>query len=402
MSHYCRNYYEVLGTSMEYIKYLEENEGILIADNFLKKRTKECIYGIRQERNLLDFKNRLLQDSKNRILLDNQAISSKTYRELNQQELAIVEAYNHLGSKELRDIHNRELEARNEEIEKRLSKYKTRTAFDVLGIPEETLDRLRFHKEKEMDTVIEGMKEQLLEFCNKELEKADFKKKIQLEAKKESIEEAYQLVMPQEKRMEYYKEVQKQKEKLDEMMKEEVRQFEIEEKYSHTSEFNPKLIEEDAGLGSKLVERNTIEEEKHTYGNLEFNKIARIEFYNWAGHKFFVDEYQIIKRENGQEKIRTMRTNLEEKKLEINGETGQPNDPEYYDCVMNLLFSDDIIDASQYNAGYGGMLVKNEKGDYHVSLENEKLTSAEQEILAACMILEKRKEMMKSMRGENR
>ena len=100
----------------------------------------------------------------------------------------------------------------------------------------------------------------------------------------------------------------------------------------------------------------------------------------------YISEYEVSRIVNGKERVDKIYANLNLQQLSVDQETGEPLDPNYYNCVVNDLLSEGVLRGSKYNKGYVGGVEKNENGQYQIILKNKELDSNEKENLAAVMI----------------
>ena len=113
----------------------------------------------------------------------------------------------------------------------------------------------------------------------------------------------------------------------------------------------------------------------------------------------YISEYEVSRIVNGKEKVDTIYANLDLTKLSIDKETGEPSNPEYYNCIVNELLSEVVINGSKYNKGYLGGVEKDENGQYKIGLVKDELYNSEKEELAA-VILYKQQENQNNVKKE--
>ena len=88
--------------------------------------------------------------------------------------------------------------------------------------------------------------------------------------------------------------------------------------------------------------------------------------------------------------------------MSFDEETGKPDNPEYYDCVVNELLSEDSIEGSKYNGGYIGNVERAKDGKYTSTLDRKELNAEEQEMLTAVMLLKDREDIISKKSRKNR
>lgn len=265
--------------------------------------------------------------------------------------------------------------------------YIKRTPYNVLNILEENIN---FYSEKEKDTIIKDKKEKLLNAALEMLEtESNFRKKQKIELYIQELNESYKLIKNEEGRREYKKQLTAKEEK---------------NIHSHILEYNSKLIDnirdsENNKLPQKAIKRAEVEKtekillENNEGRNIELTQIATIAFRNWTGvNTSYINEYEVRRKVDGKEKIDKIYTDLETQYLKKSKKTRMPSNLEYYDFVVNKLLSEKSIRDSKYNAGYIGLIGKKEDKSYFLTLEQEKLSQKEQEILTAIMIENQKQE----------
>lgn len=378
------DYYKVIGTSIQAIKHkrlISTEEEI---DNFIKEKYEYMIRRINNKREIF-----------------------KESEEFGQQIEQIMNAYQHIKTQNLRDLYERKIE--EEEQGKKSSKTRKKTIYDVLGINKESMN---FREDEENDKIIKQRRDIIVAELLKDLEKLykklevtqDFKEKEKIKTKigiikqnLEIIEKNYEKIKTKESREEY-----------DAQLQDKFRKEKNKEKYSHALECNMSLIAtRPDSVYKSLEDKIVIKKEKNSdddtstqelcYINgknqeIKIKQIATILFRNWMGMNSNIDEFEIKRLIDGQERVDIVYTNLNIAELSIDKKTGQPINPSYYDCVMNQLLSEDILDISKYNGGYIGMVAQDRDGSYYMTIEEKKLSSGEQEKLTAIMILEKKRE----------
>lgn len=379
--------YEMIGTSREAIVYRSKNATLNEVDEFIKEKYE-------RERKRLERKIELATTQKDRENYE---------KELNKTR----KAFEKINSPILRDIYNRELEdTKRQEIEKKERLPRKKTAYLILGTTRESMERRNednnniFLKRKR-----DEFKQQYLDMlsgCKNNVEEAIIRGKM------DEIDAAYESVKNAEKREKYNKQLDREQE--EEIQK--IRKLKIERQYSHKADYNPSLIataikKENQSL-EKMIIRKAIQGEEHFYVDeanrqLSVKQTGKIIFKTSAGYISDINEYKVKRGINGQEKIDTIYTNLNTIELSRNPKTKEIYNPDYYDCVVNELLSEDVIEGSRYNNGYIGEVKKDSEGKYYITLANEKLEPSERESLAAVMTLKKsEKENQIQHKGEEK
>lgn len=394
------NYYKIIGTSKEAVYYIAldgkkhtEDE----IDIFIKEKYEDKIKSLERKMSL--------------------ATSQERREKLKEELKKTAEAYKKINSSILRHIHNRELEEQeeqrnsifnfqessqncNKKIEDNENKIianliiRKKTAYDILNTTKETM---QLRNDGQNDIVLRQKKNLLTDRYLKMLtncKKFSDKEKIELEIQK--INEAYELIKNSQKREKYNEQLNKEYEER----KETIRKLKIEKQYSHKAEYNPGLIYSkkesgDKSLENKMVIRKDIEAKEHFYMDelnrkLRVKQTGKIILKNWQGCISSVNEYQVIRKIDGQEKLDTIYTNLNIANLSFDKNANKIYNPDYYNCVVNKLLSEDVIDGSKYNYGYIGEVEMDTDGNYYITLENEKLKPDEQLDLSAVITLKER------------
>lgn len=390
-----RDYYEIIGTTRDAIEWdilHKKSRTIEEQDKFVKEKYEHAIklLKIRKQMNT----------------------SPERLQELNEQEKEIIFAYNQVKSPILRDLYNRkldEIEKKKEEKQTNIGVPRKRSAYDILNT---TRRALELRTDGQNDLLLEQKRNQLLDrYSNMLIPDTSFSDKKKIELAIAEIKENYELIKTPEKRKKY-------NEQLDKEEQEEIRKIkeqEIKNKYSHASEYDSNLIDTEKdkkgkSLRRKMVAKRDIQSSEtfsfqdKTNRGLKIRKTAEIIFRNCTGtYNSYINEYEIIRLLNGEEKKDIVYTNLSIIDLSIDKETGKPLNPDYYDCVVNRLLSEDVIAGSKYNDGYIGMVEKNKKDKYNITLEEKKLNPTEQEMLTAVMIINEERESKKQERkGESK
>ena len=383
------DYYKILGTSREAIYYKGLNKGRRTnkeIDEFIEEKYKHSL--------------KWMEERKSRM-------TSKPEIEAVEQQIELLTfAYNQVRSAILREMYHQQLDKEKQVDKRNKVGMKKETAYDVLNTTEEAVQR---RTEKENDQFLRERRDQLHDYYKTMLDdSSNYSDRSKIELMMQKIMESYQKVMTAEKRKIYQQQLQQERQEEENQ----IRKQEIKEKYSHTAEFNPSLIAKAENLiEARMVVRQKTKEqaEEHVYTNKENQKIkvkqtGNILFKNTFGAQLQVSEYEITRKIEEQEKKDSIYTDsLVFPELSQDKKTGKPINPKYYDCVINQLLSEEMIEGAKYNGGYIGEITQDEQGNYFTTLGERKLKPREQEILAAIMILqnEKQKENQ-SLEGETR
>lgn len=274
-----------------------------------------------------------------------------------------------------------------------MGNFRKQSAYEILDTLKETSER---YTDEENDQRIRKRRDKLKKRYEEELKTTtDFKKKAKIELKLQQIEEAYNMINTAAKREEYAKQ------QIDEALTEETRQ-----KYSHVSEYKPDLINTKKGTKDKMLKKEEKPSKEYSCPDeenrqLTIKRTARINFQNWTGMGgLFIDEYEIRRIIDGEERVDIVYTHLSLPSLKIQEETGKPINDDYYNCVVNELLSEEMIKGSKYNSGYIGQIEQDEEGNYYTTLGKGKLNPREEEMLSAVMIMKQRQANIVEERGE--
>lgn len=282
-----------------------------------------------------------------------------------------------LKTEELREIYKNQLD------KQKLKKSRTikfETAYDFFGISEERL--YSFHPIK-ADEILRKEYQKRMEIYEKALldKSLSFSKRKKIEALQLLCKNNYELIATHEKRSRYSK-------YLDNV--------ELEEKYSKVSQFSPDLIYADnSGEYYIYVSKEEKNEEIVLENNKSIKKVATLLYKNSTGVlNSYINQYEVKRNIDNQEKLDYIYTDLDFQQLDIDENTGMPINPEYYNCVVNELLSEEMIKGSKLNSGYIGLVekddsVSDEEKKYHTTLIEKELHPTEQEYLSAVMIYEK-------------
>lgn len=412
-----KNYYEMLGIDENIINYILVEENGIYDIKTIKRRGVDSKNQI-IKRAYNDKKTTLENEfnTKIGILKQGEINNSKNPKKLKQIKEKIQEftkkfeesvkelsiAYETIRDEGLRKIYNDELLRKNKNRERPLI---DETAYEFFNISERDL-KLRTDMEnnlfikKEFDKKIENYESTLKE------ESPTFKKKQEIETLILKAKEFYELIATEEKRETYNKSLDEKEENANKN----IHRKKIETIYSKKKQYDRNLIqtiEKGKLLGEKLVVRKkaeksayiVLENEQEGYDIL-IRRTAEIAFKNATNVNSYVNEYEIIKKLEGEDKVDIIYTMLSLPELGIDKDTDKPVNPRYYECVVNKLLSEDTIEGSKHNGGYIGMIEKTEDGDYDITLDKEELNQIEQENLTAVMIMKEREEKSKESKRE--
>lgn len=274
-----------------------------------------------------------------------------------------------------------------------------RTPYSILNIMPENL--LPLSNEKR-DEIVKEKKEELLKYYQEKLkESEDIIEKSRIIIEIYEIKEAYEQIETEEKREEYKKYKEKNRQQF--------RKQEIEARYSHMKEYCPKIIRDSQVVDNELFQNKLIEktiepsrvyaaDEEQENRNLRFRRTAVIGFFDISREMGRVYEYEVKRTIDGKEKLDTVYTGISIENLMKEKRDGNNFDQNLYECIINELFSEEMIEASKYNEGYIGGIEKDEEGKYYTTLGKDRLSIKERKMLTA-VILQKQKEKEEE-RGE--
>lgn len=283
-----------------------------------------------------------------------------------------------LKTQELRNIYKNELDMQNIKKSRILS---FETAYDFFGISEERINS--FHLIKADEMLREEYKKRMETYEKALLDKTiSFSKRKKIEALQMLCRQNYELISNSENRTKY-------SEYLD--------NEELKEKYSKVSQFRPELIFSDSSSKYYVYSEKAKESEKLLLNcNMSIKKVSTLLFKNSTGvMDSYINQYEVRRNVGDNEIIDYIYSDLDFKQLDIDENIGIPTNPKYYECVVNELLSDEMINASKFNSGYIGLVesIKDDKEEtkYRTTLQDKDLHPTEQEYLAAVMIYENEK-----------
>lgn len=364
-------FYKMIGTSEMAVDY----------DINRKKRTnKEKLEFIKEK---YECQIRIIENKKDIARYKN---DEQKLEELNSQMEAINFAYEQLKSF---------IETKQQDD--MAKDYRKKTPFEILNLFE---DSMQFRTDDENDKMIKDRVENLLMLYEQQMKSTnDFKIKLKIRTKILETKSAYEMLKTSERRKEYANREEKSKKEKN-----------VEERYSHVSEYKSEFIYDKEDLKSKSIKDKRIEREEKISEEcvfidkdnreLRIRQIGRINFQNWSiVNNVFINEYEVKREIDGEEKIDIVYINLDiedfEKNIAIDKNTGRLVNPDYYDCIANELLAEETIEGSKYNGGFLGGIIKDKNGEYHITLADEKLPPAEKEQMTAVMILKQLQEREK-------
>lgn len=127
---------------------------------------------------------------------------------------------------------------------------------------------------------------------------------------------------------------------------------------------------------------------------------GEVHYKNYLGMEDdYINQFEVRRLINGEEKTFTIYTNsIIVADLDIDKETGELKNPEYYTTVANELLSNDTLEAStKYNGGYVGEIEDNELG-----IKKKKLDDTQKERLGVILSYNEMKDKSKEDDGEER
>ena len=375
--------YEIIGAAREAIEWSftkKQRRTYDEQDEFVKSKYNRTI-------KILEFGKKMNTNPKKRELIEKQIYEVKN-------------AYRKIKTPILREIYNQELDElkRKERGERLVNK----NAYEILNT---TRDALKMRVEERNDELLKSKKDELIKrYLEMITSTTTFSEKQKIDLKINQIKESYNLVKTADRRKIY-------NEKLD--LEEEARRIrlrkeEIRRKYSHEEEKDPSLI---------YTNKNSvkaIKKIKNKASQIYFlidkqgreiilKRTAEIIYRNSTQvYDGYVNEYELERNINGVEKIDKVYTNILLRELSFDEETGKPENPEYYDCVVNELLSEDSIEGSKYNGGYIGNIERTKDGKYTITLDKKELNAEEQEMLTAVMLLKDREDRIRKKSRKNR
>ena len=250
-----------------------------------------------------------------------------------------------------------------------------------------------------------------LEF-NKIIETINKKHEIDVQ----SLEYAYEKLETEQSRQEYnkYLEFQTHEKEMEDISKNVERQYRIKKCDKH-DQYNPDLLETIHNgelVGEKVVVRKPTKEPitvaLKDERNIRIKQTGTVHYRNvTSAYNSYVNEYEITRNVDGEERTDIVYTEISLLRLGTKRKKDELVDPNYYDCVVNKLLSEDAIEGSKFNGGYVGLIEQMKNGQYGTTIDKDgPLSVEEQENLAAVMVLKEREEGQngnkKEQEGEDR
>lgn len=408
-----RGAYEILGTSWQTV-YSEDR------DTKMNEAERNSYISRMYEKRIKILKN----------AIEYQYITEERKKEIEQEIIACKQAYSQIATEELRIIYNQNI-LKEKEAEKKIAQkrgklrsaneknhqlkdeyqkiyedieqtegerkaqkskfeefrkqYKNKTklsAYGILGITQEGIESLETEEEK--DEKIKEKADYLLQQWEHQLQKApDLIEKNENIIKINEIKEAYEEIKTKERRNQYDKYLEDKKQKR------------IENEYSHTSEYNPELIRAGKGKEGEWFQNRKVKAVKTAtrvlafpddrHRNLRIRGTEIIGFLDNSSNELKkVYRYEVKRTINGKEKLDVVYTGISMVELTLKKQTEE--DFDYYNSLINELFSEENIEASKYNEGYIGNIQKDENGKYYTTLGEDTLSEEEQKMLTAVII----------------
>ena len=417
-----RNAYEIIGTNRYAV---ERIKNVLDKDRFIQEKANDTIKQLNMK---IEIAEKLLEensqdDADNRKKLQQKILDLKNkiklvenaFREVcNEQEREIynsildlyIERENTTIESEMYSIERRKNISTNnmlgeqEEIaDKNLKKqsaiidlseeYLEKLKEKIIkrrAIPDNAYEILQTTREKCNDNIktSQNIDEYLLKRKNglireKEIEleriesvdsNRDFKKIQRVRLEIGRIKEAYEKIATKAKR-ESYDDTLKE---LQEKRQEQIKQSKLREKYKRNQYYNPGCIQE---LVYENIDGIKIKLKREDGEEILLKKIGRIGYktnYNMIAE---INEYEIVRIVNGEEKKDIIYTNLNESKLQLKQRGNKDEDKKYYKYIVDELFSEESIEeCKKYNKGYLGKVGKNKDGNYERNFKDIEELSA--------------------------
>ncbi len=229
----------------------------------------------------------------------------------------------------------------------------------------------------------------------------------------QTLEYAYKKLKTEQLRQEYnkYLEFQTHEKEMEDIAKNFERQHRIEKCDKH-DKYNPALLEtiHDGKLnGEKAVLRKPTKEpitiDLNDERSIRIKQTGTVYYRNvTSAYNSYINEYEITRDVDGEEKTDTVYTELSLLRLGTTRKNNELVDPNYYDCVVNKLLSEEAIEgAKKFNGGYIG-LIEEENGQLDTTIDKDEISTEDLENLAAVMALREREERQnkEQQEGEDR
>ena len=294
----------------------------------------------------------------------------------------IKDAYNHLATKELRDIS----EERKGFTTERPFLYGD-SAYDFFEISEQYIYSLNAN---DADKYLKELYRKTMDSYQNWLAKAEGDEDTIKEIKNRLTLACtyYEKICNKEARRQYKKKLDIEENKIEEKI---IRSY-----CSKEDQYDPELIKTisdnnsvklKAVIHKKATNPITLELPDRKKRDILLTKTGEISFITFPNNiDAYVSEYEVSRIVNGQERIDKIYANIDLTKLGLDKETGEPSDPEYYNCIVNELLSEVVIRGSKYNEGYIGGVERDENGIYKIGLVKDELYDSEKEELAAVIL----------------
>lgn len=309
----------------------------------------------------------------------------------------------------IRSAYEEERERLEKEYNEKLKKLKEEKDFNI-GV------KKLFIRMKNVANKAREVNKRAAEQKENDFKAAVIELKAEFKAKFQELEFAYENVKTEELRKSYNETLQSEgKGKLhDEYIKQinieiksEMKTKQIENTYSKAENYDSELIKtinDGKCKGEKLVLRKSSKDpvtvSLRDKRNTTIKHTGTVHFANFMECESYVNEYQIVRYVDNQQKVDTVYTILNLPQLGFKKNTGEPSNPQYYSCVTNKLLSEDAIEGSKYNGGYIGLVEKDDYG-YDITID-KKLSEEEKENLAAVMIIKKMEERKNKVRSNQK
>ena len=364
------------------------------AKDKLEKEEKKYIdiiqYGIKFNKGIEKKRNNQNKISKIKEKYDKKI--SELEHEYEKQINEIKDAYNHLATKELRDISE---ERKGFKTERPF--LNGDSAYDFFEISEQYVYSLNAD---EADKYLEEVYRKTVNSYQNWLSKADVDEdtRIVITKKLTLAHKYYEKICNMEARIKYKEELDTEENKSEDKI--------IKIHCSKEEQFEPDLIKNvvinnhnksKALKYKESIDPVTLYLQGKRNRDIILTKTGEISFISSPNNiSSYISEYEVRRMVNGKEKVDKIYANLNLQQLSRDKETGNLTDPEYYDCVVNDLLSECVLRGSKYNKGYVGGVERNQNGHYQIILKNKELDSNEKENLAAVMIYAKQQSNQKA------
>ena len=266
----------------------------------------------------------------------------------------------------------------------------SRTAYGILNVLPPTLEEnIGEQYDQKVEKNYKKLKEQiLLEIENLD---AGIEQLEEILDRMKKLDSNYEKIKDFEARQKYEPYMKYRKEKSE-------RRQQVEDKYYHKDECDFNLIKnekkQDHSIEGKAVIRADKEGEEYTFKTDE-NRNLKIQPMGLIGYST-KDGLQIIyqykvKREIGGEELTNICFSTESiTEVLFDKRGGGPYDKKRLQCIINQLFSEELIEGSEYNNGFIAGIEKDENGNYSPTLGKRELSRKDKAALTALIILEEK------------